>query len=561
MSVAVCVFVFGAGVKGLMAQTRTVASSNHALSHDVTRPYGEYEYLAQKGLYRDVYFGDVVDDFGRAFSSTGAAVRKLNDYAGWTSRNMVGDFSFGSRVGLQGVALPGAGLGWGSLYPGQNAGFHVLLGPLLLDNFYAGYGAIYNDINGTYPAFNQFPPDDRWAQIVWLHFRATMAVGDSMSISLQPMFYWLPSTGKVGWGLPGPFFGLFQPQMGPVGMFEVAWAKEVGNWKFAVFDLFSPFLYQWNIWDVQMESPFIGDLSPIDRVGRYNLGYGADLTNYDPLARVGLRNGDWDGLAGFYNILGLRAYGNHGYHTQSLVYFDRIDIWDKNFRDSLSSIRAGAYLQTGDQFLTTYAGYNFVSSEPFNILFNWAVVGVRKKLAINMNMYAQGGYYWQSGAGDGDEGWLGSVGFQHRITPRTSHSGEVGRRVYTPVRIGPGVENYMEYRLLHNLGLRSNVSGFAGISHRNFSNPIENDYHVKYAGVVLNTRLTSRLSALASAGWEEVEVEASDMIWDRWTYRLGLMYPLTENIQSHCFYQYEDTNGKPFNYTEHFLYLGVTKRF
>lgn len=561
---SICLLVvLGVGVNSLFAQEQTEAASVHTLAQDVTRPYGEYEYLPQKSLYKDVHIGDVIEDFGRAFNNVGAAVRKINDYAGWNSQTVAGDFYMGSRGGVQGVALPGIGLGLGDR-PGNSQGLYFLLGPLLLDNIYAGYGAMYSDINGVgaLPTFGQ-PPDDRWAQIVWLSFRATMMLGDSISVSLQPMVYWLPSTGKVGWGMPGPFFGMFLPQMGPLAMFEVAWTKEVGNWKFALFDQFSPIFYQWNIWDVQTSAPWFGDLSPIDRVGRYSVGIGGDYDNYDPQARLGVRDGDSDTLGGFYNIAGFRAFGTHGYHTKSLLYFDRIDLWDKNFRDTLgpSSIRGGAYLQSGDQFLTTYAGYNFVSSEPFNSLFNWAVIGVQKRLSPSLNTYAQVGYYWQSGALDGGEGWLGMVGFQHRISPRTTHGGEIGRRVYTPVRTGPGVENYAEYRVSHNLGLRSTLAGFAGTSHRNFQSSIENDYVLKYVGAGLNTQLTIRMKAFVSATWEDLEIEPADIVWDRWTYRLGLIYALTENIQSNCFYQYEDTNGKPFNYTEHFLYLGVTKRF
>jgi len=555
--------LLAAGRNNLTAQALGDAPSNHALANDVVRPYGNYEYVPQKKVYGDLNIGDVVEDFGRAFSSAGATVRKLNDYAGWSSRNIAGDFSFASRLGIQGMALPGVGLGWGTTHPGHNNGLSILLGPILLDNIVAGYGAMYNDINGDYAPLNEFPPDDRWAQILWLNFRATMALGDSISISLQPMIYWLPSTGKVGWGLPGPFIGLFQPQFQPLSLFEVAWTKELGNWKLALYDSFSPFLNQWHVLDVQLGSQLIGDLSPVDRVGRYQAGYAADLTNYDPLQRVGINNAGWDGLGGFFNMAGFRAYGNHGYHTQSMFYFDRIDFWDKDFRDKLAaaSIRGGAYLQTGDQFLTTYTGYNFIGNEPFNTFLNWAVAGVRKQISASLRVYTEGGYFWHSGAGSGDKGWLGLVGFQQRLSPRTLHGGEAGRRVFTPIRSVPGEENYMEYRITHDLGLRSTISGFVGVSHRNFQSPIENDYIVKYSGVVLNTRITQRLTALASAGWEEVEFEPNNMIWDRWTERLGLMYTLTENIQSQVFYQHEDVHGKPFNYTEHYLYIGIAKRF
>lgn len=546
---------------------QAVPPQYQALSQDVTRPYaqssyGEYEYLPQKGLYKDVTLGDVAEDFNHAFRKAGATVANINNYSGWTSFGGVGDFSYGVRAGVSGFGLPGVGVGWGVPYSESPGYLKMQLGPLLLDNFYAGYGAIYTDINGPMPGREMLAPDDRWAQIVWLSFRATLILGDSIAVSLQPYLYWLPNQGKVGWGVPGPFTGLFVPQLGSVSLLQVAWAKEVGNWKFTVYDQFSPLLYAYNIWDVFLNANVTwGDLSPIERVGRYGVGYGAgDVTNYNPQSRFGLQDGSWDGLGGYYNIVGARAYGTHGYKTQSLFYLDRMDVWDRNFRSTYAGLTGGAYIRSGDQYFSTYAGYNFATAEPFDSFLHWAVVGVKKQLTPSFMTYAQAGYYWWTGT-EGDQGWLGLVGIQQRLGARTSHGFEVGRRVYRPVASEPGIENFMEYRLMHQLTGRTSIMGFAGMSERHIQARQENDYVVKYAGTMLSTRITQRLGGFASAGWEKVEVESNvPLVIDRWTYRLGLMYTVTQDIQSHCFYQYEDLHGS-INYSEHYLYLGVSKRF
>ncbi len=543
-------------------------AARHALSEHVTHPYsaqssyGEYQYLPQQGLYKDVTMGERVEDFNRAFHNAGSALDRLNHYTGWTMYGGTGDWTYTARAGIGGFALPGFGLGWGSSYTHSQGYFKIAAGPLLLDNFYAGLGAIYTDINGPMPGRELLPPDDRWSMMVWLSFRASLVLSDSIAVSIQPFLYWLPLKGEVGWGIPGPYAGMFLPQLGTVSLLQIAWAKEVGNWRLTAYDQFSPMLAPYNIWDVFLNANIAwGDLSPIERVGRYGFGYGAsDVTNYDPQARFGLRNDDWDGVGGYYNLAGFRAYGKHGYQTQSLFYFDRVDFWDKNFNDTYSAILGGAYLRTGDQYFSTYAGYNFASAEPFNNFLHWAVVGAQKQLTPALRAYVQGGYFWQTGE-DGDQGWLGLVGLQQRLGLRTSHGVEVGRRVYRPLASAPGIEDYIEYRLLHQIGSRASLSAFAGMSERTVKANMESDYVVKYAGTMLSTQISQRISSFATAGWERVEIESGDLLMiDRWTYRLGLMYTVTQDIQSHCFYQYEDLHGS-INYSEHYLYLGVSKRF
>lgn len=519
--------------------------------------------MPQKGLYRDVTFGDVVEDFNQFLSGVYGSVNNINRYTRWTAFSSLGDFSYMAQGGIAGFALPGIGLAWGSPYSNPSGHFRMYAGPVLLDNFYAGYGAIYTDIYGQFPGIELLPPDDRWAHIVWLSFRATVVLGDSLALSLQPYLYWLPNEGRVGWSIPGPMGGMMLPNFAGSALFQAAWTKQWENYRFVLYDQFTPFIHPYNVWDIFLNGTIAwGDMSPIERVGRYGVGYGSgDFANYDPQARFRLRNEEWDGLGGFYNVAGARAFGRHGHATQSMLYFDRVDVWDRDFRSIYAGITGGAYVRTGDPTFTSYAGYNFASAEPYNNWIHWVAVGARKQLTSYLAAYGEAGYYWMTGAAR-YEGWTALVGIQQRLGYRTYHSLEVGRRVYKPLASAPGLEDYMEYRLTHQLGMRTNILGFAGISERRINMNMENDQVIKYAGVMMTTKITQRINNFASAGWERIENESNAMIIDRWTYRLGLMYAISESVQSQCFYQYEDVHTNlTTNYSEHYLYLGISKRF
>jgi hypothetical protein len=345
---------------------------------------------------------------------------------------------------------------------------------------------------------------------------------------------------------------------------QIAWNKQIGNWNFTAFDVFNPRINQYNLWDVFLSSQAsFGNLSPIERVGRYSLGYGSgDLTNYNPQARAGINPSNWNGMAGYYNIIGMRVQGNLAENLKSLFYLWRTDYWDTKFNSLPSSIAGGAYIMQGTPAFNTYAGYNFSSMEPFNTFMNWAVVGAKKQMGPSMSVFAQGGYYWYSGDQKGPSGALGTVGLQQNLGQRTTHYIEAGRRVYTPVTGPYGVENYIDYRINHMLGLNTNITAFAGMSERHVET-LGNNLAFKYAGMILNTQLTMRLSAFASTGWTKIASGVNAYVYDAWTHRFGLRHNLTQNIQSQAFYQYQEvhSNSSAYNYSEHFIYIGVTKRF
>ena len=536
-------------------------SDETGLAEHVTRPYGNYEYLPQSNLYKDVTFGDLADDFVTAMGSIGASVQDLNRYARWVSGSTVGDITWSVDGRLGGLAPVRLGV-VGNPYTATDQNyFSIHAGPLAVDNFYAGYGAIYNDINGAFPGGTGLvAEDDQWGQIVWLTFRASLRLGESISLSLQPIFYWLPNTGKIGWGFPGPFIGFGMPSLNTPAFAQITWAKQVGFWQVAVYDQFSPMLPQYNLWSsIPQGSNFVGDLSPVDRIGRYSLGYGGDVGSYDP--RIRFANPNQTGLNGYYNLAGISAYGEHGYTLKSMLFLRRVDNWDNNFNGLQAIVSGGGVLRSDRDTLTTYAGYEFASAEPFDTTIHSAYIGVNKHISPSIVTYGQAGRYWVSGSGTETEGWLAMAGLRQRLGAYTGHMFEGGRRVFDPGNATPGVEDFLQYSLSQQLGSGSGIIAVAGVSKRQQDFVNNFDYTVKYAGLIFNGQFSSRSMAFASAGWESVESQGIGQFnYQRWTYRLGLVHALTATIQAQCLYQYEDTHGFP-NYTEHVLFLGVAKKF
>lgn len=542
-------------------------SENHALGQHVTRPYGDYRYVPQDGLYKDVTLGDAAEDLGRDLRNVSATVDSFNQRVGWSFQPTIGDLTFISHMSGLGYTGHLARGQWGARYNGNSADYlTVMLGPLIMDNFYAGYGAIYSDLNGTYPGVASLPPDDRWIQIVWLSFRASFVLGNSIAISIQPYLYYLPNTGQLGWSLPGPNVGAgFYSVLGNQALFGITWEKELGTWNLMAYDQFSPFSFSLNIFNAAAgNAAQWGDLSPVDRVGRYSLGYGStgNLANYNPQAGYSGPRNPANLINGYYNIMGIRAYGRLGYRTRSMLYFDRADTWDKSFNHAYARITGGGYLRNGDADFSSFVGYDFYSSQPFDTYLHWVMTGVRKRLSQTFAAYASAGYYWGTGPQSYGDGALGLVGVQHQLGLYTSQQAEVGRRVFQPVRSAAGIEDYAEYSITHQLGLRTQIRAITGVSERRIHSSVENSYVVKYAGVFLTSAITPRLSANATTGWERSEAIPAGIVLDRWLYRLGLFYSATQNIQTQLLYQYQDVHGTPaISYSEHFIYLGVTKHF
>jgi len=77
----------------------------------------------------------------------------------------------------------------------------------------------------------------------------------------------------------------------------------------------------------------------------------------------------------------------------------------------------------------------------------------------------------------------------------------------------------------------------------------------------MSTNISTRIGSFASAGWENITLPNNGIEWSQWTYRAGLTYAMSSTVNSQLFYQYLDFHGNTYSYTEHYLYLGVSKSF
>ena len=84
------------------------------------------------------------------------------------------------------------------------------------------------------------------------------------------------------------------------------------------------------------------------------------------------------------------------------------------------------------------------------------------------------------------------------------------------------------------------------------------DQHVNYAGMILRVPVSETLTLSSVNGYENIDIGTQDI--QRWTYRLNLDAMLSPTVGLQVFYQYVDSSGT-FDFSEHALYVGATKRF
>lgn len=530
------------------------------LADDVTKPFGIYHYQAQEGIYQNVTAGEVAEDFLSAVLSVGSVVRNLNSYAGWANSNGDLRWSIGAGAG-SGVPIGIAAGLYGEYYQGQQSNrLDFALGPISIDNIWAGYGLIYNDVNGP-TRIESYAEDDKIGDIVWLSARTSLVFGN-FAFSAQPFIYWLPQTGEVGWGMPGPFAAMFGgAALGAQGMAQVVWAKEFGRWRLTAYDMFTPQLPIYNIgqaagnWGNGVR---FGDLTPIDRIGRYGLGVGAGDTvqNFNPSLYSQTGRNRYRTL--YLNSAGINAYCDHTSTLQSMYYLNRLDMWGGASGDRRTIINGGAAIKASDGSNQAFTGYEFQSGNPFDQFFHTAYAGAGKQLGPDLYAYGLGRYIWITGSPGTYQTYGGAIGIRHQLDVNTMQALEAGRGVFNPGNQRLGIEDYILYYIGHQLGPRSRLIGFAGMSNRRQDFVTENDTVVKYCGL-RNEWRADRTTLFAQAVYQDIEIEPARQ-WTSRIYSAGASYLMSETVTSQCFYQYEDTRGTQ-EFTEHSLFIGIAKQF
>jgi len=524
---------------------------------------GIYNYSDQNYGYERQTVGDLIDYTSMGLSSLNGAVDRTIAGANVGFLTTHGDLAFESSTGLGHTF----GLGFSTFgesparYFDPNS-LHMRLGPVAIDEIDVGAGVLFTDTTGSPP---QLRGDDGWGSIVWASARVSLDLTDRMTFTLRPIVYWLPNEGEVGYGLPPAILGL--PVLDPYSYATLSYTAPIADWDVTLFDSFGAFYRYWNFWDRnQLQLNTWSDLTPVDTVGQYSLGgFGPQVDfTLDEAPHSSIDFFDKDRLF-FENWAGFRANGKHGSQLQSLIYFDRRDRWDGDFDWGGAWMQGGAYLAQQRDHWYPYTGYNFWTNDNFNSVTNWAVTGARFDLGPRAYGFAQAGLFFSSGTSKDYTDWLGEIGATQILGPYTRHGFQAGRRLSDPDGQQRYIEDYAEYTIGQDLGPNSTLIGIAGYADRhNLDHSTNDNQKVILAGLHYTQYLPSTNTTLGLlAGYEHIQQDSNMSDFDRWIYRASILQELRRQISLTLVYQYTAAwgEGTKDDYTEHFLWMGVQKRF
>ncbi len=443
------------------------------------------------------------------------------------------------------------------------------LGPFYMDSIRVGAGMLYSDYQGR--PFGIVPSqtgDDNFAAITWVSMRLTAFVTDRFALTLQPTVYWLPLEGDVGWGIGSPFMA-FGANFVPSSLVQMAYRASLGDtWDFSVTEQFLATFLSNNLLD---ESFFLQanlfDMTPIDRVGRYRFG-GGGVSQFDAVGRTDFAINDQlfsgDRLF-FQNYLGANLFGRHGGGVRSALFYNRWDSWNNNFEGRRHWNTIGGLIIKEGPVISPYAFSQFRTMDDFNSWVGHAVVGANAKLSPSMIAYAQAGWLWADRGRRGTyDSWLALAGFKQALGPYTEHGLEGGR---SPTdNLGTQfISDYVRYFIRQALG--PNLTGglfFQKSDLQYLGGAGQSDRELLTAGALLVANLSAdtRLSFLTS--YNDVDMSDIGRGWKLWTYRISLLHHFTETLQGSVLYQYQDAGAGltvADDFTEHLLYVGMSKRF
>lgn len=526
--------------------------------------HGVYNYSDSSYGYERQGLGDAVDFSMMSLNSLNGTIDRtiaranvgfLSNYANnWTLESSTG---LGHTIGL-GFCAFGEGVPR-SLDPES---IHLKAGPLMIDQIDVGGGLLYTDTTGHPP--HQLA-DDGFGSIIWASARITIDFTEHISFTIRPIVYWLPFEGKVGYGLPPFIFGL--PVLDPYSFTTLSYQAPIADWDVNIFDSFGAFYRYWTFWDRnQLRMNTWSDLSPIDLVGQYSLGgYGPQLDfALDGAPHSNISIFDKDRLY-FENWSGFRALGKHGSNLQTMLYFDRRDRWDGQFNWDSAWMQGGAWVTQIRDHYAPYAGYNFWTTDNFNSSYQWAIAGSKFEFGPRAYGFAQAGILWSSGTYQDYTTWLGEIGATQLLGPYSRHGFQVGRRLSDPDGRSRYVENYGEYTIGQDIGPNSTVMALVGYADRtSLDRSLHDNQKVVLAGLHYNQIIPSTGTTLGlMIGYEHIQIDNNQSDFDRWMYRASVNQELRYRTTFTLAYQFTSAwgEGTKDDYTEHFLWMGLQKRF
>lgn len=537
---------------------------------------GEYSY--DRGVYRrvtDEVINQTINSAASISDSVEGAQNFLNStstFGGWrTSNNTSGLASAGLGFQLQGPFVAQSNLVRNNNVP-DNPWMGFKLGPLYVDDVYAGAGMLYSDYTGT-PIYGRsvnagIPSDDNWAAMVWAQVRATIYITDRFAFSFTPNVYYLPLKNEVGWGLGAPLIGM-GGIVQPNATLNTAFRQPLGeSLQFVMMDQFYIFHPQISL---MRNSPYywanLGDNSPMDLAGRYQFGgfgpYEIDASG-DSSFSLNDRLADEEQLL-LANRASMSLMGRHGSNISSQLFYDRWDYWDHNF-DLHQTWQSGGIqiVQDGPSF-KPYMRYEFTAADHWQTHYQYGVLGVQKLFSPDLVAYAEGGWLWSSIENQGStDSWVAMLGARQRLGPYTWHGIDFGRSPIANFR-RRYLATYAQYFLNQKLGANSQLTFFAQQADVDvLGGGGELERSIFMSGAFIDVAISPKSHMQLAVSYEDGDIDSMKRSWQMWTYRISYIRNITNSLNASCFYQYQSAASDTSSYDdfgEHLLYMGVVKHF
>ena len=540
---------------------------------------GDYKYT-DEGYYRrasDSVVNATFDTLGTAASvvhDTQGVLNRAGSFALWRSEgagNGGAAVSGGIGLQLQGPFQTQALLGPQS---SRTQWLSYKFGPFYVDQVAANVGGMYSDYSGISPfgGFSGNSVGDNWAMVVGLTARVSFNISDRFAFTASPYIYWLPLQNEVGWALGFPGYALFGGQVAPQALFEMAYRIPIeGGFELSFTDRFSAIYLQSNLLNESLlyQLNFM-DTTPVDYAGRYQFGVGAvpfDSTG-DPNFSINSSPLGGDRLL-FQNLSGAFLRGHHGGDIHSTTYYNRYDWWDKNFNHIDAWNVFGAVLMKEGAFLSPYVMYEANIQEVTRLEYHQALAGVNARLNEHTIAYAQAGWLWShsglAGGGESSDTWIAQAGMRQRLGPHTVHGLDAGRM---PFQGGFGgarfVSDFVRYYVSQQFGARITSNFYIEKADLKSLGRSNGGREFLTAGVMSMLSLSDKSSLGLVITYDNIDLTELNRGWQMWTYRAIYMRQLSESLQGQIAYHYQQAGaGRTAldHFQEHFMFVGVTKRF
>jgi hypothetical protein len=514
----------------------------------VVRQSGQYSYVPERQAYLKNHVPDDTEGgYNDFWQGSANFLQHSNEKLSYYNSSQEG----GLRAGVGGNIVPGfrgfrrSNIDILNVDPRY---FHMQLGPLFLDSFVLGAGALWVDQNGTVPHSNG---RDGWAGLAWASARVSLMFSDNFILSLRPTIFYSYPSNRVGW-----LFNPFTTTMRPNVLAELNYDFNVNAWKFNFYERLGVVLAagRWFTFPQRQSS----SSNILDRVGRYGFGAQGQVDDWSITERFSLSN--WQDYIRLYNITSFSGQTNLSDTVTMQTLLSRIDMWNIDLDHIRDRLTGGISINVNGSYIQPFASYVVTTREPYTVYNHQLYVGAKSMLRQDLAASVAVGYLTNTGSTAIRDSWLGVASLQWQMTPFTTHILSGGRQVKNTAYLPLALDDFVQYSLTQQIGFNAQASVILGSIQRAQIDEGRGggNAHVNYAGLTLQFLLTESLRLSAVSGYENIDQGTNQ--FQRWTHRLNMDKALSESLALQMFYQYMENSGT-FAFTEQVLYMGMTKRF